>query len=175
MNFSNKEYMQLRSAALSTVNYTLHRYHASGYSWIDGFKKEDIVSDAVKKALVTFDPNRGEFGAWLRRQAFQMTVNELNGHRPTVDIYSTGEDDEMFETPEVAHNVTPESEVIGRETASIVREVLEGRSEMDAKVFMLDFQGYKPREIAERLDRTPGSVSVMLHRIKKAIKEKMSA
>lgn len=175
-NLSEKEYKQLRSAALSTVEYTLRKFHATRYAWMDDAEKDDIVSDAFTKAIDTFNPDKGSsFKTWLQRQAFQMTANALNGHRMTIGLFYSDEDGDECEIPELAHGITPEDVVIGWEAEEMVDKVVESRSPAEAHVFRLDFQGYKPGEIATQLGKTDMSVYMMLHKTKKAISEKLIA
>ena len=175
-NLSEKEYMQLRSAALSTVEYTLRKFHATRYAWMDAYEKDDIVSAAVEKALDTFDPEKGSsFKTWLQRQAFQRTASTLKSHRVTTGLSYVDEDGDECEIPELAYGITPEDEFIGREMEEAIDRIVERRSPAEAHVFRLDFQGYKPGEIATQLGKTDMSVYMMLHKTKKAISEKLIA
>ena len=175
-SIGQKEYAQLREAALSSVNAALSRYDAHRYAWMDADEKDDIVSDAFTKAYETYVEDKGcTFKTWLKKIAYQTTIDRLNSYVPTTDLYREDEDGDLVEIPELSGRVTVEDEVIGRETQGIIDEAIGRRSETDNHVFNLHRQGYMPREIAERLDLTPNAASVRLDKMKKAVIKAMAA
>ena len=176
LRLGREEYAQLRKAANSSVDAALSRYDAHRYAWMDSCEKEDIVSDAVTKALRTYDDSKGcTFRTWLKMIAYQMTIDRLSGHVATTGLYWEDEDGDMVEIPELAGRGTVEDDVIGWEAQGIIDDVIGRRGETDGLVFDLHEQGYMPREIAERLDLTPNAVSVRLDKMKKAVIKAMAA
>lgn len=170
--FTSKQYSHLRDSAIAVVDYTLGGFGALGYDWIDDCEKNDIVSDAVLKALSTFKNDGGcSFSGWLKMIARQLTISRLNGHREMSDIVFTGEeDDDLIEIPELATVESAEDVVIGWETQKQVEEALSARSETDGIIVGLCRQGYQPREIAERVGLSPNAASVRLNRTRTAIR-----
>lgn len=114
---TRKEYENLRNLAVLTVTNTLEYYNANDYSWISNEDINDIVSDAVIKALETFDVSKGcSLRTWTNLIVRQKTINFLHSRHETFGIAYLTEDDDELEIPELANNVTAEDEVISWET-----------------------------------------------------------
>lgn len=169
--FTSKQYSHLRDSATDVVNLTLGGFGALAYDWMDDCEKEDIVSDAVLKALSTFKNDGGcSFPGWLKMIARQLTISRLNGHRDMSDIvFACEEDDDLIEIPQLATVESPEEVVIAWETQKQVDTALSTRNEIDAIILDLYTKGYQPREISERLGVTPNAVSVRINRTRAAI------
>ena len=166
-NLTSSQYSHLRESTLAVVDYTLSGFGALSYDWVDDCEKNDIVSDAVHKALTTYKSDGGRsFSSWLKMIAQQLTISRLNGHRNTCDIFYTTEDEDQIEIPELAVGYSPEDEVIGWEALDQVKKVLSGRSGI---ILNLYAKGYQPREIAGLLGTTPNAVSVRITKTRKAI------
>ena len=101
-NLERTEHARLRSDAFRIVSSAISHYNATGYAWLDHNEKADIVSDAIAKALETFNPERNTtFHTWVNRLAWQMTCNRLSSHHDTCSITNYTEDDEEVENTEV--------------------------------------------------------------------------
>lgn len=169
-------YAQLRNAAKTSVNSVLSTFNAINYDWMDDEETEDIVSDAVAKALRTFEEEGGcSFRGWVKRLAYQITIDRLNAHRETVGITYETEDGDEVEISELGVATTPEDVVIGWECEEALDDCISSRSELDAHIYKLHFLGYPPREIASQLGVTSNFVSVRLDRIKKAVTKYVAA
>lgn len=165
-----QEYAQLRSAALASVNAALSRYNAHRYSWMDDFQKDDIVSDAILKALKTFKEGAGcSFRTWVCRLAYQRTLDCLSGHISTVGISHEIEEGDEVEIPELTDCTTPEDDLCRSDAEVAVSRILEARSDLDRAIYDLYIQGYPPREIAGKVSISPKTISVRVTRIKKAV------
>lgn len=174
--FGQEAYAQLRRAAKTSVDVALTNYDAHRYEWMDDEEKEDIVSDAVTKALGTFDERGGcSFKSWVKRLAYQLTIDRLNAHRETVGTSYITDDGDEIEIPELGDSTTPEDVVIGWEKQKAVEDTIFTRSDIDGRIFDLHVMGYQPREIAARLGLTPNAVSVRLDRMKKAVTRSVAA
>lgn len=174
-NLTKNQYSQLRDAALATVDYTLGAFCALEYDWLDSSEKNDIVSDAVLKALQTFKPDGGSsFTGWLKMISRQLTISRLTGHRNTCSIVFTTEEEDELEIPELSTTASAEDEVIGRELEHQVQSVLAIRSDLDRKIFDLYTRGYQPREIAAMFGLTPNAVSIRINKMKNAVEYAMA-
>lgn len=165
-----QEFAQLRLAALVSVNAALSRYNAHRYPWMDDFQKDDIISDAILKALKTFREGAGcSFKTWVCRLAYQLTQDCLSGHVSTVGISYEIEEGDEVEIPELTDWTTPEDDVCCSDAKVAVSCVLENRSDLDRTIYDLYIQGYPPREIAAKVSVSPKIISVRITRIKKAV------
>lgn len=179
INFSKlrkSEYEQLRTAALTSVNSALSRYDAHRYQWFDKDEKNDIISDAFTKAIATFNVNGGcSFKTWLKRIAYQVTIDRLNVFVETEGTtYETPEGDEI-EIAELTNWTTAEDVVIGWETRQRIDDLLANRGETDSLIFSLFEQGYKSGEIAKKLGLTDQAVYSRLHKAKQAVSMMLAA
>lgn len=152
---TRKEYENLRNLAVLTVTNTLEYYNANDYSWISNEDINDIVSDAVIKALETFDVSKGcSLRTWTNLIVRQKTINFLHSRHETFGITYLTEDDDELEIPELANNVMAEDEVISWETSNRIDDILNTLKEDDRAVFTMDRDGYTRAETAEYLGTT---------------------
>lgn len=173
---SRKEYENLRNFAFRTAKNTLEYYNASDYSWISDEDIDDVVSDAVIKALETFDATKGcSLRSWTSLIVRQKSINFLHSRHETFGItYLTEEDDEL-EIPELADNVTAEDEVISWETSNRIDDILNTLKQDDRTVFTMDRDGYTPAETAEYLNISTQNTYTKLCRIKQKISKSLAA
>lgn len=152
---TRKEYENLRNLAVLTVTNTLEYYNANDYSWISDEDINDIVSDAVIKALETFDVSKGcSLRTWKNLIVRQKTINFLHSRHETFGITYLTEDDDELEIPELANNVTAEDEVISWETSNRIDDILNPLKEDDRAVFTMERDVYTRAETAEYLETT---------------------
>lgn len=174
--FTPKEYENLRNYARKTIAKALCRFNADGYCWMDRSEKDDIVSDAITKALCTFNPcKKCSFYTWVSLLTWQATLDRLNSHHDTCDISVRNDEDEEFENPAFIKWETAEDEVIGWETAYRIDSALEDRSKEDRIIFNMDREGYTAPEIAAQLGIKTSNVYVRLHRTKQAVSRSLVA
>lgn len=167
---TRKEYENLRNLAVLTVTNTLEYYNANDYSWISDEDIDDIVSDAVIKALETFDVSKGcSLRTWTNLIVRQKTINFLHSRDETFGITYLTEDDDELEIPELANNVTAEDEVISWETSNRIDDILNTLKEDDRAVFTMDRDGYTRAETAEYLETTTKNIYTRLCRTKQKI------
>lgn len=176
LNLNRKEYDNLRNFAFHTVKNTLEYYNASDYSWISDEDIDDVVSDAVIKALETFNATKGcSLRSWTSLIVRQKAINFLRSRHETFGItYLTEEDDEL-EIPELADNVTAEDEVISWETSNRIDDILNTLKQDDRTVFTMDRDGYTPAETAEYLNISTQNTYTKLCRIKQKISKSLAA
>lgn len=175
-NLTRKEYENLRNFAFHTAKNTLEYYNASDYSWISDEDIDDVVSDAVIKALETFNATKGcSLRSWTSLIVRQKAINFLRSRHETFGItYLTGEEDEL-EIPELANNVTAEDEVISWETSNRIDDILNTLKQDDRTVFTMDRDGYTPAETAEYLNISTQNTYTKLCRIKQKISKSLAA
>lgn len=176
LNLNRKEYDNLRAFAFHTAKNTLEYYNASDYSWISDEDIDDVVSDAVIKALETFDATKGcSLRSWTSLIVRQKAINFLRSRHETFGItYLTEEEDEL-EIPELADNVTTEDEVISWETSNRIDDVLSTLKWEDRTVFTMYRDGYTPAETAEYLNISTQNTYTKLCRIKQKISKSLAA
>lgn len=173
---TRKEYENLRNLAVLTVTNTLEYYNANDYSWISNEDINDIVSDAVIKALETFDVSKGcSLRTWTNLIVRQKTINFLHSRHETFGITYLTEDDDELEIPELANNVTAEDEVISWETSNRIDDILNTLKEDDRVVFTMDRDGYTRAETAEYLETTTKNIYTRLYRTKQKISKLLAA
>lgn len=175
-NLERTEHARLRSDAFRIVSSAISHYNATGYAWLDHNEKADIVSDAIAKALETFNPEKNTtFHTWVNRLAWQMTCSRLSSHHDTCSITNYTEDDEEVEMPAFTNWVTAEEEVVAWETSHRIDNFVDSRSEEDRIIFTMDRDGYSAKEIAEFLGMNISNIYVRLSRIKKAVAKHLAA
>lgn len=176
LNLTRKEYEDLRNFAFHTAKNTLEYYNASDYSWISDEDIDDIVSDAVTKALEAFDATKGSsLRAWTNLIVRQKAINFLLSRHETSGITYLTEDDDELEIPELADNVTAEDEVISWETSNRIDDILNTLKWEDRTVFTMDRDGYTPAETAEYLNISTQNTYTRLCRIKQRISKSLAA
>ena len=159
------------------------RYEASLYNVVYGVVgnaelARDVTQESFLRAHQFLDRYERDFrfSTWLFRIGVNLGISKLRRHRLENDVFSeAGISKHGLDrrTPKVA---TPVENMLREERA---RQVLSGVRELSdryRKVLLMRYQdGLSCREIGERLDITPNSVSIILHRSKMKLKEFMSA
>lgn len=171
-----KEYENLRNFAFRTATNTLEYYNASDYSRISDEDIDDVVSDAVIKALETFDATKGcSLRTWTSLIVRQKAINFLHSRHETSGITYLTEDDDELEIPELADDVTAEDEVISWETSNRIDDILNTLKWEDRTVFTMDRDGYTPAETAEYLNISTQNTYAKLCRTKQKISKSLAA
>lgn len=130
---------------------------------------EDVAQESFLAALKRLEDNRDpdRFGGWLltivRNRARNLLRRE--GIRRTEDL-----------SPEFAPGEGgPEEDLNRREVGAQLKEAMEGLSEVRREVLLLhDLEGWKHREIGERLGVPDGTVRSHLHFARKHMRGRLS-
>lgn len=130
---------------------------------------EDVTSDVFMTALSKIGEFRGDgaFGAWLFRIA-QNAVRGAHRRRPPARL-----DDEALAVRD--EGPSPEDEVVSRERAAELRELLAGlRSDQQDLLALRYGVGLPYSEIGQVLGMSAGAARVAVHRILEDLRERYS-
>ena len=122
----------------------------------DRHDAEDVTQLVFLKLIWTldrYDERSGDFCAWLLRVARNLAIDEMRRRRPVLvgDVY--------------AADCGPSGDDVALERAGALREALAELSDDQRQVVVLrQFVGLRPREIADRMERSEGSVHALYHR-----------
>ena len=122
----------------------------------DRHDAEDVTQLVFLKliwSLDRYDERSGDFCAWLLRVARNLAIDEMRRRRPVLvgDLY--------------AADVGPGGDDEAAALAAALRAALAELSRDQREVVVLrQFVGLRPREIADRLERSEGSVHALYHR-----------
>jgi RNA polymerase sigma-70 factor, ECF subfamily len=147
------------------------RYAGRVYSHVrrmmrDRHDAEDVTQLVFLKLTWTldrYDERSGDFCAWLLRVARNLAIDELRRRRPVLvgEVYAESEGDGGDEATAMR--------------AGALREALAELSADQREVIVLrQFMGLRPREIADRMDRSEGSVHALYHRGRIAMKASLA-
>jgi RNA polymerase sigma-70 factor (ECF subfamily) len=129
---------------------------------------EEVVSRTVETALTAkFDPARGtSVSAWLAGIARNIVKKETCTRPPLAAQASAIDWDKLL--PDAAP--TPAEQAEGRDEAERVRAVLGRLDPLDRQLLEMHYgDGLTAAEIGSRLDASPSTVRVWLHRARKAV------
>ena len=136
----------------------------------DRHDAEDVTQLVFLKLTWTldrYDERSGDFCAWLLRVARNQAIDELRRRRPVLlaEVYASGGRPDAEER-------TDESTAL---RAGALRAALAELSADQREVIVLrQFMGLRPREIADRMDRSEGSVHALYHRGRVAMKASLA-
>lgn len=125
----------------------------------DRHDAEDVTQLVFLKltwSLDRYDERSGDFCAWLLRVARNQAIDELRRRRPVLlaEVYAGARPD--------AEDRDDEASAL---RAGALRKALAELSADQREVIVLrQFMGLRPREIADRMDRSEGSVHALYHR-----------
>ena len=129
----------------------------------------DVCQEAFIRLLVMIRAGNvpDSPGAWVRRVAHNHVVSNAR-RRQTGErtIERLAEDD---------HVTSTEESIIGRERDRQIVDVLTTAGERDRTVMLLAAQGFRSREIAERIGRTELATRTLLCRARGRLRERMLA
>jgi RNA polymerase sigma-70 factor, ECF subfamily len=126
----------------------------------DRHDAEDVTQLVFLKLTWTldrYDERSGDFCAWLLRVARNQAIDELRRRRPVLlaEVYASG----------TRPDARAGSDEATAARAGALREALAELSADQREVIVLrQFMGLRPREIADRMDRSEGSVHALYHR-----------
>ena len=130
----------------------------------DRHDAEDVTQLVFLKLTWTldrYDERSGDFCAWLLRVAHNLAIDELRRRRPVLvgDVYAADAGDEAGA-----------DELAAAMRAGALRDALAALSDDQREVVVLrQFVGMRTREIADRMDRSEGSVHALYHRGRRAM------
>jgi len=140
------------------------RYSGNVYRHVRGLVRdeheaEDITQQVFLKlmsVLPQYESAKAPFGAWILRVARNLAIDHLRRRQPVLAEDVFGSDTAIDET--------------GRRLSVSLREALDGLPEEQRRVILLrQVRGMQPREIAQQLDKTEGSVHALLHRARNSM------
>jgi len=148
------------------------RYAGRVYSHVrrmmrDRHDAEDVTQLVFLKLtwnLDRYDERSGDFCAWLLRVARNLAIDEMRRRRPVLvgEVYAAGDGDSDGGDEATAMR-------------SALREALAELSADQREVIVLrQFIGLRPREIADRMERSEGSVHALYHRGRMAMRESLA-
>jgi RNA polymerase sigma-70 factor (ECF subfamily) len=140
------------------------RYAGNVYRHVRGLVRdeheaEDITQQVFLKlmsVLPQYEEAKAPFGAWILRVARNLAIDHLRRRQPVLaeDVFGS-------------HTAIDET---GRQRALSLRTALDGLPDEQRRVLLLrQVRGMQPREIAQRLDKTEGSVHALLHRARNSM------
>jgi RNA polymerase sigma-70 factor (ECF subfamily) len=147
------------------------RYSARVYGHVrrmmrDRHDAEDITQLVFLKLASTldrYDERAGDFCPWLLRVARNLAIDELRRRRPVLvgDVFAPG--------------AGPAGDEAGVMRVAAVRGALAQLSDDQREVVVLrQVVGLRPREIADRMQRSEGSVHALYHRGRVAMQASLS-
>lgn len=147
------------------------------------FKNEQDAYDASQEVLIKVYNNldkfkfESAFSTWLHRLAMNTCIDEYRKRKRHMEHTTTMEvrvssDEESITRQFVDHNLTPEQEVLQKETVSEVRHAMDQLKE-DQKILIIyrDIYGYSYDEIAKMLECNLGTTKSRISRARQALKD----
>jgi RNA polymerase sigma-70 factor (ECF subfamily) len=140
------------------------RYSGNVYRHVRGLVRdeheaEDITQQVFLKlmsVLPQYESAKAPFGAWILRVARNLAIDHLRRRQPVLAEDVFGSDTAIDET--------------GRRLSLSLREALDGLPDEQRRVILLrQVRGMQPREIAQQLEKTEGSVHALLHRARNSM------
>lgn len=144
--------------------------------WVrDPAEVEDVTQEAFIKAYRALPGFRGEsaFYTWLYRIAINTAKNYLvaMGRRAPTSTGIDHEEAESFEDAENLHDHnTPESELAGKQIASVVNRAMEALpDDLRTAITLREIEGLSYDEIADAMNCPIGTVRSRIFRAREAI------
>jgi RNA polymerase sigma-70 factor (ECF subfamily) len=170
---------------LDDVDQLVHRYRGRllrfvTYSINDPDLAESIVQDCFLKAYAARASFRGDCSVqtWLTRIALNMVKDQQRTQKFQFWRRFAKSAADVTEMGSIlrSERSSPEAELLARERAAQVGEVLKGLSLNQRTIFLLRFQEEMDiQEIARSIGMPANTVKTHLHRAVKAVREKMGA
>lgn len=140
---------------------------------------DDIAQETFIKAYRALPNFRGDsaFYTWLYRIGVNTAKNYLATRKksmPTVSDQALGDDDEPDERLVAQDISTPESELLSKQVALAVNQVVEALpEELRTAITLREMEGLSYEEIAEMMDCPIGTVRSRIFRAREAIAAKL--
>jgi RNA polymerase sigma-70 factor (ECF subfamily) len=151
------------------LQYLYVRYSGNVYRYVrslvrDEHEAEDVTQSVFLKlmsVLPQYEEAKAPFSGWILRVARNLAIDHLRRRQPILAEEVFGADTSADET--------------GRQCAASLREALAGLPEEQRRVLLLrQVRGMTPREIAQRLGKTEGSVHALYHRARTSMQASLA-
>jgi RNA polymerase sigma-70 factor (ECF subfamily) len=151
------------------LQYLYVRYSGNVYRYVrslvrDEHEAEDVTQSVFLKlmsVLPQYEEAKAPFSGWILRVARNLAIDHLRRRQPILAEEVFGADTSADET--------------GRQCAASLREALAGLPEEQRRVLLLrQVRGMTPREIAQRLGKTEGSVHALYHRARTSMQASLT-
>jgi len=152
------------------LQYLYARYSGNVYRYVrglvrDSHEAEDVTQQVFLKLMTVlsqYEEAKAPFSGWILRVARNLAIDQLRRRQPVLAEEVFGADASADET--------------GHQCAASLREALAGLPEEQRRVLLLrQVRGMTPREIAQRLDKTEGSVHALYHRARLSMQATLEA
>ncbi len=163
-------------------DYAPRVYHMARRMVSNDVDAEDVTQDVLLQVVRKLPTFRGEsaFPTWLHR----ITVNAAITHRRKQAVRETKRSHDPFDTLlEDEHiqglarkgELTPDDQLVWRETVRLIDQAIAGLPEMYRKVFVLsDIEGLPNADIAARLQLSLPAMKSRLHRARHLLRESLA-
>ena len=138
----------------------------------------DLLQETYLRAFRSLDRLEAEeaFLPWLRRIAVNETARRMADPRPLTFTELGGEEGDLPELPDPDPGSQPEPALDRKETARLVREILEALPpQQHLIVGMRYYEDLSIQEIADLLQLAPGTVKAQLHLGRKKVETRVRA
>jgi RNA polymerase sigma-70 factor, ECF subfamily len=152
------------------LQYLYTRYSSNVYRYVrslvrDEHEAEDITQGVFLKlmsVLPQYEEAKAPFSGWILRVARNLAIDHLRRRQPILA-------EEVF-------GADASADEVGHQCSASLREALAGLPEEQRRVLLLrQVRGMTPREIAQRLDKTEGSVHALYHRARTSMQASLAA
>ena len=182
-NHTEFDLESLQRGELRAIQAWFEQYADNVYAFVfyrvgkDESRAKDVVQETfleAMKRISVFDPERGSMMAWLTtlsRNHITRAMREAgllaaNKQRQQINY----ELHRIYE--QIAHEPIPPEVLSRQETRDLVNETLGTMPGNYRKVLTLYYhRGLSQAEIAQRANKSPGAIKVLLHRARAAFKE----
>jgi RNA polymerase sigma-70 factor, ECF subfamily len=151
------------------MGYLYEQYAGSVYQYVhslvhDEYEAQDLTQLVFLKLLWMvdrYDARLGGFSSWLLRVARNLTIDHLRRRRPI-----------LSDAAVVSGAATAAPDTYRRR--ALYEALAELSSEQRAVLLLRQVVGLRPAEIAQRMDKTEGSVHALHHRAQVAMRSSLS-
>jgi RNA polymerase sigma-70 factor (ECF subfamily) len=154
--------------------------HYQSYAFSLAFKlvcDEEEAKDIVQESFIRVWKNLGKFKletkftTWLYKIVFNLSLDKLKANKRRKGIISESEHTILFEKIGGEH---PETEMVNKDLAEIIKSLAEDLTPKQRVVFILrDLQGAEMDEISEITSMSKGTVKSNLYYARLNIREKL--
>jgi len=151
----------------SSIRAAVYSYLASkGSKTLRSDEIEDVCSDTMVKVVKkadSYSTSKGAISTWVSSIAVRTLLDAIDAKDRRNDKFvraDEGWEDETQKTYEMITKVTAEDHMIAEQTQQQIEDFTSTLSESDKVILEMTEDGYKPKEIAKELNKTPGSIYV---------------
>jgi len=147
-------------------------FNSKGGDWLDPFHAEectDRVIDFILEKGERFEESKSSLKSYVKMKTRNICSEYFRSYKYFEPIEMEDEDGETYERAECSTRFTPADDVIAWEKEALLRDYLDSKSDLDKEVMSLYMEGYKPKEIGEKLSLTAEAVALRVFKMKKAL------